>query len=137
MTTSSASAVLARYRWFFLFAAVYDMAFGVVFFFAYKPMLEWIGMTLPPHVAYIQLSAVFVFVQGLSYLLVYARPLANLGLVQIGIAYKVAYSGLAAYYLVTDQLPAMFFAWFGLFDFVFLVGFVMFLRWAGRQAPSS
>ncbi len=50
MTASSASPVLARFRWFFLVAAVYDMALGLVFFVAYKPMFEWLGMTLPPHV---------------------------------------------------------------------------------------
>ena len=27
----------------------------------------------------------------------------------------------------------MFFAWFGLFDLLFLIGFVWFLRWAGRE----
>jgi hypothetical protein len=54
--------------------------------------------------------------------------------VRIGIAYKAGYSALAAYYLMTDQIPAMFFAWFGLFDALFLVGFVWFLRWAGREA---
>lgn len=136
MTTSSASAELARYRWFFLVAAVYDLALGAAFFFLHGPILEWLGMTPPPHVAYIHLSAVFVFVQGLGYWLVWADPLANLGIVKVGVAYKAGYAGLAAYYLATDQIPAMFFAWFGLFDFLFFLGFVWFLRWAGRGAPS-
>ena len=137
MTTSSASAVLARYRWFFLVAAVYDMALGLAFFFLYQPIFEWLGMTLPPHVSYIHLPAVFVFVQGLSYWIVWANPLDNLGIVKVGIVYKASYTALAAYYLMTDQIPAMFFAWFGLFDFLFFIGFVSFLRWAGRGAASS
>ena len=136
MTTSSASAVLARYRWFFLVAAVYDMALGVAFFFLYKPIFEWLGMTLPPHVSWVQLPAVFVFVQGLGYLLVWMDPLANLGIVKVGIVYKASYAVLAAYYLVTDQIPAMFFAWFGLFDLLFFIGFVGFLRWSGRRPTS-
>jgi hypothetical protein len=137
MTTMAASADLARYRLFFLVAAVYDMALGVAFFFLYQPIFEWLGMTLPPHVSYIHLPAVFVFVQGLSYLIAYANPLGNLGIVKVGVAYKGSYTALAAYYLVTDQIPAMFFAWFGLFDFFFFIGFVWFLRWAGRGATSS
>jgi len=137
MTTAAASVELQRYRLFFLVAATYDMALGIVFFFLYKPIFEWLPMTLPPHVSYIQLSAIFVFIQGLSYLLVYLDPLTNLGIVKVGVAYKASYAALAAYYLVTDQIPAMFFAWFGLFDFLFLLGFVWFLRWARRQATTS
>lgn len=137
MTTSSVSVALKRYRWFFLLAAVYDMALGLLFIVAYKPMFEWLGMTLPPHVAYIHLLAIFVFVQGASYLIAWTGPLANVGIVKVGVLYKAGYSGLAAYYLVTAQIPAMFFAWFGLFDFLFLIGFVSFLRWAGRGAPSA
>jgi len=132
--TTSEGANLARYRLFFLVAAAYDIALGLAFFFLYQPLFDWLGMALPPHVSYIQLSAVFVFVQGLSYALVWADPLANLGLVRVGVAYKAGYSGLAVYYLLTDQIPAMFFAWFGLFDFLFLLGFLWFLRWAGREA---
>jgi hypothetical protein len=135
MTQSTTRAVLERYRWFFLVAAVYDMALGLAFFFLYQPLFDWLTMTMPPHVSYIQLSAVFVFVQGLSYALVWLDPLGNLGLVRVGVAYKAGYAALAAYYLLTDQIPAMFFAWFGLFDFAFLVGFVWFLRWARRVAP--
>lgn len=137
MTTSSASTTLTRYRWFFLLAAVYDMALGLVFLVAYKGMLEWIGMPLPPHVSYIHLLAIFVFVQGVSYLIAWRDPLANTGIVMVGVLYKAGYASLAAYYLVTDQIPAMFFAWFGLFDLLFLIGFVMFLGWARRAAPGS
>jgi len=137
MTMSSTSAVLARWRWFFLLAAVYDLALGLAFFFLYDPIFKALGMAMPPHVSWVHLPAVFVFIQGISYLLVWMAPLANLGIVKVGIAYKGCYAALAAYYLLTDQIPAMFFAWFGLFDFLFLIGFVAFLRWAGREAPGS
>lgn len=137
MTTSSASVTMSRFRLFFLVSAIYDMALGLAFFFLYEPLFKWIEMPLPPHVAYIQLSAVFVFVQGLGYGLVWGDPLPNLGIVRVGIAYKAGYSALAAYYLLTDQIPAMFFAWFGLFDLLFFFGFVWFLRWVGRGAPRA
>lgn len=137
MTGSSIEAALARYRLLFAVAAVYDMALGLAFFFTYEALFDWLDMPLPPHVSYIQLAAVFVFVQGLSYALVWLDPLANLGLVRVGIAYKAGYSALAAYYLLTDQIPAMFFAWFGLFDLLFLLAFVWFLRWAARAASTA
>lgn len=137
MTTSSASVTMSRFRLFFLVSAIYDMALGLAFFFLYKPLFEWLAMPLPPHIAYIQLSAVFVFVQGLGYGLVWMDPLPNLGIVRVGIVYKAGYSALAAYYLLTDQIPAMFFAWFGLFDLLFFFGFVWFLRWVGRGATRA
>ena len=40
-----------------------------------------------------------MFVQGVSYLLVWTDPLGNLGVVKVGVVYKASYSALAAYYL--------------------------------------
>ena len=117
---------------FFLVAALYDMILGVVFMVFGEQILEWIGMELPPHVAYIQLAAVFIFVQGLSYLLVYFDPPNNLGLVRIGVVYKIAYAGLALWYLIIGQLPSNFFIPWALVDVVFLAGFLLFLRAAMR-----
>lgn len=135
--TTSAGAELARFRWFFLVAAVYDIALGVAFFFFYEPIFKELGMPLPPHVSYIHLPAIFVLVQGLGYGIVWLDPLGNLGVVKVGIIYKASYSALAAYYLATDQIPAMFFAWFGLFDLLFFIGFVWFLVWARRTAATT
>ena len=136
MTTITPDRDLDRWRWFLLVAAVYDIALGVAFFFFYEPIFKAIGMPLPPHVSYVHLSAVFVAIQGLSYLLAWLDPLANVGIVKVGVAYKAAYSALAAYYVATSQIPSMFFAWFGLFDFAFLIGFVLFIRWAGRETAA-
>ena len=94
-------------------------------------------MELPPHVAYIQLAAVFIFVQGLSYALVYRDPLANLGIVRVGVAYKAAYAGLALWYLAIGLLPSVFFLPWAAIDVAFLIGFVLFLRAAARRTVSS
>ncbi len=69
MSTSIDRPVPAAWRWFFLVAAVYDIALGLAFMVAGETILEAVGMDLPPHIAYIQLAAVFILVQGLSYLL--------------------------------------------------------------------
>ena len=132
MNTIVDSLVPSGWRTFFLAAATYDLILGAVFLVAGESVLTTIGMALPPHIAYIQLAAVFILVQGLGYWLVYRDPLANLGLVRIGIAYKATYSGLALYYLVTGQLPSAFFIPWAVVDVLFLIGFVMFLRAASR-----
>lgn len=122
------------WRTLFLVAALYDFILGAVFVVAGEPILTAIGMALPPHVAYIQLAAIFIMVQGLGYWLVYRDPFANLGLVRVGVAYKATYSGLALYYLVIGQLPSVFFVPWAVVDVLFLISFVIFLRVASRTA---
>lgn len=132
MTSTASSTDVARYRALFWVAAIYDLALGFVFFFFGEQLLEALEVTLPPHISYIHLPAVFVAVQGIGYAIVALAPMTNLGIVKVGIIYKAGYAALAAYYLLTDQIPAMFFAWFGLFDFLFFLAFVWFLRRAWR-----
>jgi hypothetical protein len=124
------------WRTFFLVAALYDLALGAVFFVFGEQILDAIGMELPPHIAYIQLAAVFIFVQGLSYWFIYRDPPANLGLVRVGVVYKAAYAGLALYYLVVGLLPSLFFIPWAIIDLAFMVGFLMFLRAAARSQPA-
>lgn len=132
MMTSIDRPVPAGWRWFFLIAAVYDIALGFAFLVAGEAILEAIGMDLPPHIAYIQLAAIFIVVQGFSYLLVWRDPWANVGIVWVGVAYKAAYSALAVWYLVIGQLPSTFFIPWAIVDVGFLIGFLLFIREAGR-----
>ena len=125
--------VAAAWRWFFLVAAVYDIALGLAFMVAGETILDGIGMELPPHIAYIQLAAVFVTVQGLSYLLPWRDPWANEGVVWVGVAYKASYAALAAWYLVIGTLPSMFFIPWAALDIGFMIGFLLFLREAARR----
>jgi hypothetical protein len=137
MNANLGAQVSSSWRAVFLVAALYDLLLGAAFVVFGEQLLSAIGMELPPHVAYIQLAAVFIFVQGLSYALVYRDPLANLGIVRVGVAYKVAYAGLALWYLVIGLLPSVFFLPWAAIDVAFLVGFVLFLREARRGAPST
>lgn len=133
MSTSNDRSVPPAWRWFFLVAAVYDIALGLGFLLAGETVLEAIGMELPPHIAYIQLAAVFVLVQGLSYLLPWRDAWSNEGIVWVGVAYKAAYAGLAAWYLVMGILPSVFFIPWAVADLAFLAGFLWFLRVAARR----
>ena len=129
---SDATRQVSGWRAFFLVAALYDVVLGAAFVVAGEPILSAIGMALPPHIAFIQLAAIFIFVQGLSYALVFLDPSGNLGIVRVGVAYKAAYAGLALWYLVIGILPSLFFVPWALIDLAFLVGFVLFLRSASR-----
>lgn len=137
MNANAGAQVSSSWRAFFLVAALYDVLLGAAFVAFGEQLLSAIGMELPPHVAYIQLAAVFIFVQGLSYALVYRDPPGNLGIVRVGIAYKAAYAGLALWYLVIGLLPSVFFLPWAAIDLAFLVGFVLFLRVAGRGGSAN
>jgi hypothetical protein len=127
---------ISGWRAFLLVAALYDLLLGAAFVVAGEQVLSAISMQLPPHVAYIQLAAVFIFVQGLSYWLAFRDPLGNLGIIRVGVAYKAAYAGLAIWYLAIGLLPSIFFIPWAIIDLGFLVGFVLFLRAASRAAAA-
>lgn len=133
MSTSIDQPVPAAWRWFFLVAAVYDIALGLAFMVAGETILKAIGMELPPYVAYIQLAALFVLVQGLSYLLPWRDAWTNEGVVWVGVAYKGSYAALAAWYLVMGLLPSVFFIPWAIIDVAFMIGFLWFLRVAARR----
>lgn len=136
MITSVGRPVPVTWRWFFLVAAVYDMGLGLAFLVAGSSILDAIGMDLPPHVSYYQLAAVFVFVQGFSYLFAWHDPVANRAVVWVGVVYKAAYSALAAWYLAVGLLPSMFFVPWAIADVAFLIGFLWFLLgpWTRSEA---
>jgi hypothetical protein len=128
MIPSNDRPVPTGWRAFFLVAGLYDALLGLGFLLAGETILTDLGMKLPPHIAYIHLSAIFIAVQGLSYLLVYRDPRSNLGIVWVGVAYKASYAALVIYYLAVGQLPSQFFIPWAVFDLGFMVGFLAFLR---------
>jgi hypothetical protein len=129
--------VPSGWRWFFLVAAVYDIALGIAFMVAGESILAAIGMETPPHVAYIQLAAVFVTVQGISYLLPWHDAWSNRGVVWVGVAYKASYAALAAWYLALGILPSVFFVPWAVVDLGFMIGFLWFLLRVPARSPVS
>ncbi len=111
----------------FLIAALYDSILGALFFLFYRPIYAVFGIPLPDNTSYIHLSAGYVFVQGVGYWFVFRDLLGNLGIVKVGIIYKAIYIAVAVYYLSIGQLPHAIFAWFALFDVVFLLLFARFV----------
>jgi len=116
-----------RYRPLFLVAAAYDLILGIVFFFFFRPVYTLFGLPMLENNSYIHLTAGFVFVQGVGYWLVYRNMERNTDIVRLGVVYKGIYCLVAGYYFLIDQLPGAVFAWFGVFDLLFLVAFVRYL----------
>ncbi len=127
---------MSKYKTFFLVAALYDIVLGAAFFFLYGPLWDALGIALPNNTAYIHLTAAFVFVQGIGYWFVYQDPDGNHGIVKTGLVYKIAFSGLAFYYLAIGQLLHPVFLVFGALDVLFLIGFAMFLM-DGRSRQTT
>lgn len=127
------------YRRIFLAAGLWDGILGAVFFLFYPWIFDRLGIPLPNNTSYIHLTATFVFVQGVGYWLVYRDMAGNLGIVKIGIVYKVMYSGVALYYLAIGQLVHAVFAWFAVVDILFIVAFVRYLMLvrSGARRPTA
>lgn len=126
---------LNLFKVLFLVAALYDGILGVAFFFLHRPIFEVFEVALPNNISYIHLTAGFVFVQGIGYWFVYRNMLRNIDLVKLGVIYKGIYSLVAVYYLVIGELLHAIFAWFAVFDILFLLGFVRFLMLAQPVGP--
>lgn len=121
------------YRTVFVVGAAYDMILGAVFFLAWRPIFDALGVQPPGNTSYLHIATAYIFVQGLSYWYVSRNIVRNLDMVRVGIVYKIIYVGLAAYYLAIGQMLHAVFAWFAVFDLVFLVLFIACLRWAASS----
>ncbi len=125
---------LGLYRAAFWVGAIYDMVLGVAFFFFWEAIFNTLGVDPPEHTSYIHITAAYVFMQGLGYVYVARNMLRNLDIVRLGIIYKAIYIGMAVYYIAIDELIHEVFAWFAVFDAIFLVLFVAYLLPArGRE----
>jgi hypothetical protein len=129
---------LRFYRGVFLVAAVYDLLLGIVFLFLYPWAYGALGIPAPAEPAYLQLSAAFVLVQGIMYVLVFRHIEESRDLILVGAIYKAAYASISLVHLGIGDLPHIAFAVLGVLDLGFLVLFMMCLRAlgsAGRRTP--
>ncbi|MGE0598108.1 MAG: hypothetical protein AB7J35_13245 [Dehalococcoidia bacterium] len=130
---------LSFYKMVFAIAAAYDIILGAAFIFLYDPILDALDITQPDNASYIHLAAVFVLVQGVSYVFAWQDLFGNVGLIRTGIIYKGAYFLVAFYYLVTDDLLHWVFFAFGVADLGFMLLFIGALTAirANRGAPAA
>lgn len=130
------TARLGFYRKFFLFAAIYDGLLGLAFFLFYPRIYAWFGITLPNHPGYVQLPALFIAIMGLADYYVYRNMMRNRDIVKIRILMKLAYSLSCFYHYFFGSLPTL---WVNIavFNFVFLVPYILFLRASAASAASE
>ena len=125
-----------RYRVVFVLAAIYDIGLGLVFTFFSTPAFELLGMAdEAPEGGYVPLLGSFTLVLGIAYALIARGDLyRNRDLVLVGTLYKLAYSAIAVFFVLIDQVPHGVFVVLGVIDIVFLV--LMSQCWlALRRAP--
>lgn len=112
-----------RFRAVFVLAAIYDIGLGILFTFFYRPAFDLLGMADEvPEGGYVPLLGAFVMVLGVAYVLIARGDLVrNFDLIVVGTLYKLAYSAIALFFLLIDQVPHGVFVVFGAIDVVFLV----------------
>lgn len=118
---------LRFYRRVFWVGAAYDIVLGLSFFFFWKWLFDTLGIDPPANTSYIHITAAYVFMQGLGYWFVARDMLRNVDIVILGVIYKVLYIAMSVYYLAIGELLHEVFAWFAIFDLIFLVLFIAFL----------
>ena len=123
-------------RWikpFFIVSALYDGILGIAFLLFWAELYRHFAVTPPNHPAYVQFPALLLLIFAAMFLRIARDPLANRDLIFYGVALKVAYSGTAFWYAVTEHIPAMWlpFAWA---DLAFLALFLVAWKSLGSKA---
>lgn len=116
----------------FLIAAIYDFILGILFFFFYKSIFNFLNIQIPDYPQYLQMSAAFVIAMGIGYYFVYRNMYRNIDLVKLGIVYKFAYSATVIYFYFINLAPILF-LWFAILDIIFIIFFTYFLIFAIRK----
>ena len=111
----------------FSVAAIYDGVLGIAFLFTSSALFQWLDVTPPNHLGYVQFSAALLIVFTIMFIAIAMNPVRNRNLIPFGILLKVSYCGVVLFHWLTTGVPGM---WkpFCVFDLVFLVFF--FWAWA-------
>lgn len=101
-----------KYQRLFISAALFNWAVAAIFFLAYKPFFNLIGLTpVPAHPIYLHLFACLVAVFGIAYFWISQDVAENRNLVTLGIIGKLSVFAMPlAYFLagsISWQLPAL------------------------------
>jgi len=107
----------------FLISAWYDILLGIIFGLFFKPIYQSFGVELPNHAGYIQLSALYIFVFGIGFYLIYKNPVQNREIIILGILMKLAFFVVAIGHLVLDTIPSIHIP-FAILDILFVLLFV-------------
>lgn len=117
----------------FYVASVYDGILGIIFLAFPLSLLQFFGVPVPPHPAYIQFSAALLLVFAIMFLTIARNPRANRNLMLYGILLKISYCSVVFWYWAFGSISLV---WkpFAVFDLVFLFLFLWSYREAGRES---
>lgn len=108
----------------FILAGLYDGILAVTFLFFASSIFQWFGVEAPNHPAYVKFPALLLLIFAAMFFRVAGDPAKNWELILYGVGLKVAYSGTAFWYQITQGIPFMWIPW-AWADLVFLVLFLL------------
>ena len=120
----------------FLISALYDILLGIIFGLFYQPVYQSFGIELPNHSGYIQLSALYLFIFGIGFYLVYKNPVQNRQIILLGILMKLAFFIVAIGHLIFDTIPSIYIP-FAILDIIFVLLFVPANSALKNMAPAA
>ncbi len=119
----------------FLVSAWYDILLGIIFGLFYQPVYQSFGIEFPNHSGYIQLSALYIFIFGIGFYLVYKNPVQNREIIILGILMKLAFFIVAIGHLILDTIPSIYIP-FAIIDILFVLFFVPAYLGLKKMAPA-
>jgi hypothetical protein len=117
----------------FIFAGLYDGVLGIAFLFFSNAIFQGFGVTPPNHPGYVQFPALLLLIFAAMFFRIAADPLKNRNLILYGVGLKIAYSGTAFWYQLTQGIPSMWIPW-AWADLVFLILFL--IAWKSTGSTS-
>jgi len=114
------------YKRLFFVGAIWNWIVAPVLFFAYKPIIQHVGMEPLKYGLPLQLAMALVFVYGIAYYYVYKDPVRNRDCAKLGIYSKTLVFVLCVYYWVIGEI-AFALVIPGIVDLIFAGLFVEFL----------
>ncbi len=120
-------------RTLFIIAGLYDGLLAAAFLLFGSAIFHWFDVTPPNHLAYVKFPALLLLIFAAMFFRIASDPLKNRELILYGVALKVAYSGTAFWYQMTQGIPFMWVPW-AWADLVFLVLFLV--AWK-RTVPAA
>ena len=120
----------------FLISAWYDILLGIIFGLFFRQVYQSFGVELPNHAGYIQLSALYIFIFGIGFYLIYKNPVQNRDIIILGILMKLAFFIVAIGHLILDTIPSIYIP-FAILDILFVLLFVPAYLGLKKMAPAA
>jgi hypothetical protein len=120
----------------FIVAGLYDGVLGIAFFFFSNAIFQRFGVAPPNHPGYVKFPALLLLIFAAMFFRIAADPLRNRDLILYGAGLKLAYSGTAFWYQLTQGIPVMWVPW-AWADLAFLILFLFAWKSLGSTSVAT